>query len=57
MRPDLSGIFNLRQDLKRNFNKNIVKNVRAIYPCCNIYKVEGVKGPGGTRVTDVVSRL
>ena len=57
MRPDLSGIFNLRQDLKRNFNKNIVKNVRAIYPCCNIYKVEGVEGPGGTRVTDVVSRL
>jgi len=57
IRYDLSGVYNLREDLKRNFNKNIVRNVRAIYPCCNIYKLQAVDGPKNTQVTDVVPRV
>jgi len=53
---DLSGIFNLREDLKRNMNHNIVRNVRAIYPCCNIYRLQAVES-GKNNVTGVVRKL
>jgi len=53
----MAAAMQLREDLRRNLNDDVINNIRALYVCCNIYKIGTLKDKKGKNISTIIPRF